>query len=208
MKKSVILVFAESQNDAYAIRELVMALRPDAPPIHYRRRPPVSIKGRQAVGAASAARRIAQAVKAEAVARTVVAVIAHEDCDAVEPADSTLAQEIETRLATEGTPQPIGVTPAWEMEAWWFMWPDAVAAVCSRWRPLNRIGQNTGMIANAKEALIRDLRPAPPAKAPDYEESHAPKIAENIRKMGIVTAKKAVSSSFERFEDKIKKARL
>jgi hypothetical protein len=143
---------------------------------------------------------IAAVVKAKAVLADVKVVVAHQDCDAVEPAHEGLADAIKAELEAAGVPNVIAVAPAWEMEAWWFLWPDAVAAVNSRWRRLSRRG-NHGMIQNVKEELRRDLRNQ---GVRDYEESDSPKIAAQVRIKGLIGTKRGTSDSFEAFAVRVR----
>jgi hypothetical protein len=163
----------------------------------------VLVKGRANAEARKNASEIASAVRAVQVAQEVLAVFAHEDADALEPAHDSLATEIEQRLgAALGLPI-VAVVPAWEREAWWFLWPQAVSAVNSKWAPLKRRGQ-VGKIPDAKEALISDLRPKTKGQRPrDYEESDAPRIAAKVRELGVVEEIKALSASWTRFRDRV-----
>jgi hypothetical protein len=142
---------------------------------------------------------VAAVVNAATIDTEVVFVIAHQDCDALEPAHHTLNTKIAVELGAVGISNVVPVAPAWEIEAWWFLWPDAVANVNSKWNRLRRKG-NHGMIVNAKEALRRDLR----NKATrDYEESDSGRIAEQVRALGIVANQTGSSESFRDFAARI-----
>ena len=92
------------------------------------------------------------------------------------------------------------------MEAWWWLWPDAIKAVNSKWRKPNRKNKQVGLIENAKEALRRDLRSKDGAQTHDYRESDAPLIAAKVRELKIVDQRHARSASFERFYNALKAA--
>lgn len=95
----------------------------------------------------------------------------HQDRDAVEPAHIALGTQIERELTAAGVPLACAVTPAWEFESWWYLWPDAIASVNARWRRLNRTGQEVAFV-DAKEALRDELRPRAKDKpTADYSES-------------------------------------
>lgn len=196
------LVFAEDANDAKALIELTNALWPDAPPIHHARSPLVLVRNRADAEARKNAAKISDAVKAFEIRKNAKAaiVIAHEDCDAVEPAHTPLAAKIKANLVAEGLSGVVPVAPAWEMEAWWFMWPDAVSAVNSKWKKLRSTKGNHGMITNAKESLRKALRTK---EANDYEESDAPKIALKVRELNLVRNRQGTASSFNDFEREI-----
>lgn len=126
--------------------------------------------------------------------------IAHQDCDDVEPADKALTAEMLSLFDKQGL-RAIPATPAWEMEAWWFLWPDAALHVNSAWRKPSRTGQRVGLIRNAKEAFRRALRPQTKRRTRDYSESDSPRIAHAVFELGIINDLDAVSHSFERFRD-------
>jgi hypothetical protein len=85
-RRSLVLVFGESAHDRGAICQLTQGLRPDlAGIVEQRRTPLVLIKNAKPEKARTNAQHIAKLVKQETGARNVIAVLAHEDCDAVEP---------------------------------------------------------------------------------------------------------------------------
>jgi hypothetical protein len=205
-KTKAVLIFGESQNDRHALKELVEALVVSPPSLQIRREPLVLVKGRKPDEAQKASEKIARVVRADEVKYDVVAVIAHEDCDAVEPAHQAISAAIEDNLANVGVPQPIAATPASEMEAWWYLWPTAVSAVCSKWAPLGRAGNSVGLIVDAKKQLQRDLRPkSADVKAPEYEERHSIEIARQVKIQACVDTKNARSESFDLFAEKVRK---
>lgn len=208
-RKPVILVFGEDDNDREALKHLLHALRSDAPRIEKRAHPPVLVKGREAARARKNVANIAAQVARDSRRFDVRLVVAHEDADAVEPAHEDLAAAIEARLSAAGVSAVVAAVPAFEMEAWWFLWPDCVLAVNSRWRRPARTGRNVGRIPNAKEELRRTLRSKHQGKPTrDYEESDAPKIARVVRERDVVDRRDAVSRSFERFATKVRQAEL
>lgn len=98
------LVFGEDENDQKAISELVHAIRSDAPRIELRRKPLILMKGRPDSAVLNNAERVAKVVRADAVRFDVRLVLAHQDCDAVEPAHETLSIRIEHFLTIKWTP--------------------------------------------------------------------------------------------------------
>lgn len=201
-----VLVFGEDANDTEAIKELFRALRPTAPVPKTVRGPLVLVKDREPAGIAQNAEDAGRAVaRAAGVRYDVKLVIAHQDCDKVEPAHLPLAREIEAAWGGVLDAPVIGVAPAWETEAWFYLWPDAVAAVNNSWKALSRQPRNAGMIQDAKEQLRRDLRPGGGARVDDYSESDAPRIAAKIRERGEVNTPAAgvTSGSFDEFKRKV-----
>ncbi len=180
-------MFGEDDNDRASIKILLEALRPDlAQRIQTRRQPLVLIKNANPAEVPDRAQRIADVVEAERVRNDIGCVFAHEDCDEVEPAHEKVAVKIEQALKAAGC-DAHAVAPAWEMEAWWFLFPDAVQKANPSWRkPDDYIGKNVGMIRNAKEELKR--RVTPPGAKPDfrdYLESDSPRIASQVSALGL-----------------------
>ncbi|GAB4196368.1 MAG: hypothetical protein OHK0013_03530 [Sandaracinaceae bacterium] len=193
-RRPVVLVFGESENDTGAIKRLTRALRPDLDAdVEVRRTPLVLIKGALPERAAENADEIANVAKSAAKIRPVLAVLAHQDCDAVEPAHEEAAELIENGLRNAGCPGvPIAVTPAWETETWWMVFPEAVGAVVQGWRePDDWIGKDVGKVEKSKEKLASAVQPRPKRKdkAPRaYRESDSIAIADNIATSGSLTS--------------------
>lgn len=202
-KPAVVLVFGENDTDRQAIKELVAALCPEAPRVEKRPKPLVLVRGRAAAEAKKSAVQVTSQVATDAVRFTVQAVIAHEDCDAISPAHVALGAQIRTVWGAALPCPVIPATPAFEMEAWWFLWPDVVARVVPTWRALPTRTRNVDAIPDAKEALTTALRPNPHHRRP-YTESDGPAIARRIREMGLVDQPVARSPSFEAFRDAVR----
>jgi hypothetical protein len=198
----VSLIFAENKNDADSIAHLSKAIWAQIPTPRYRRHPLVLIRDKQqAEDRKKNAADILGVVKAEQVLNDVCFVFAHKDCDAVEPAHVAQAKAMKVALAAQGLANVVPVAPAWETETWWFMWPDAVAAVNAKWTRLKRKG-NHGMITDAKETLRRDLRNANTRR--DYQESDSPTIAANVLSLGIIDQRIGSSESFTQFRRELR----
>lgn len=165
------------------------------------RRPPILIKDSDSRSMPSRVTTIARLIDAEATQADVVCVFAHEDCDAVEPAHEAVALKIEEAFARQGY-HVHAVAPAWESEAWLFLWPDAVNQHMSKWRSLdNYRGREVGRISDAKETLTRALRPTGRGhgNVRDYRESDAPEIARHVRELGLANSPAGRSASYDRF---------
>jgi hypothetical protein len=193
-----VLVFGEDETDRRALKALIQAVRPDSPRVETRRSPLVLVKGRARAEQRKNAAEIARVVRADQVRRDVRLVVAHEDADDVEPAHAPLAAAIEAGLTRQGIPC-VAAVPAWEIEAWWYLWPTALLSVNSKWLHPNRSGKKVGLVRDAKEQLIRDLRPKGGAPTRDYQETDGPRVAEEVRRLKIVRTPNALSDSFRRF---------
>lgn len=157
------------------------------------------MKGQQAAEGRKNALGVVAAIKAEATRATVQYVLVHRDNDAVEP-HQPLNARLRSEVAAAGFDRVVAVTPAWAIEAWWYLWPQAVASVNVKWRPLGRRGDH-GQIPNVKAALRRDLRTA---GAADYRESDSVKIAAAVRKMGLLDTCVGHAPSFDAFRRAVK----
>lgn len=196
------MVFGEDATDRAAVAELVVAL---CPPLEGRVKlmaPPITIaRDTTAARTRGRARRIAAVVEAERVQCDVLCVFVHRDADAAEPAHEALIHKIEAELRACGCHAHV-VAPAWELEAWWFLWPDAVAEAFPSWRRLTgHRGREIGRISHAKKAL-RDVI-APTSGKRTYRETDAPKIGAAVRRRGEARAPQAVSRSYEAFRVKV-----
>lgn len=181
--KPLALIFGEDQNDTRALRGLVNALLPadrqvDCKPL---RDPPILSKGASRDKRKKLAKAIAVAVQHENRRRQVVVVV-HRDCDACEDAHKDHANEIRRDLTEQGVEPVIPAVPAWEIETWWMLFPEALHTCRGCWSSVDYSNRNLGKIERSKEVLIRDLRPkgALQKRCPDYSESDSVRIAEEI----------------------------
>lgn len=207
-KRRIILIFGESDNDTYALKQLIAALRPELPAAESRRAPLVLTKEAERKRRMSTMEKIANVVVAQRVTHEVISVVAHRDCDAMEPAHEENGRMLLEDMRTKGLPQPVAATPAFEMESWWFLWPDALAATRPCW---NRIKprSNVGAFKDAKQELCRSLQPKGKSRTcPDYTESDSRRIAENVRVLGLIDNRCGQSHSFAEFADQICKLEI
>jgi hypothetical protein len=206
------LIYGEDQNDRAALRHIVKAILPPnvTATVQLIQKPIVLSRNAERSGKRkSMSEEIASFARSFQKHSSKVIVIAHHDCDAVEPAHKDDAVALEADLTKAGVENPIAATPAWEMETWWMLFPDAVAEVRSCWRKIDYGRTNVGMIENAKERLIKDLRPQGKQKGrcPDYCEADSVKIAKTIEsRPELLNSIKARSESFAEFRNKVASA--
>jgi hypothetical protein len=202
----LVLVFGEDENDRASLRELIEALREDlAGKVQTRREPLVLIKNAKPEDVPDRAKRIADTVDISRATHDIVCVFAHEDQDDFEPKHEETCKKIEEALERAGCPAH-AVVPAWELEAWWFMWPSAVQAVRPKsWRaPDDYLGKEVGKIKDAKEELKKrvvpkDLKPEKRKGFQTYQESDSPSIARQVRDKRLARQPGARSASYARF---------
>jgi len=195
-----VLVFGEDQNDTRAIAAFIRAACPDANfSIEPYRRPPILLRDAKPEDVPDRVAVVTSLIDAALVDSDVIAIFAHEDCDKVEPAHEVLGKKIEAAYASAGYVVS-AAAPAWETEAWLFLWPDAFKEYRPKWRSIDKYkGRNVGLIVDAKEELVRALRPTGKTAVRDYRESDAPALVEIIAKRGWVRAPMGSSASFQAF---------
>ncbi len=207
-KPKTILIFGENDNDCHALKNLVEALRPDLAKIETNKHPMILGKNTHLNKRNTVCQEIARFVAARNVVCEVVSVIAHRDCDQVEPAHKAHRDSLLNDMRASALPQPVAATPAFEMEAWWFLWPKALAETRACWNAIRPRGQ-VGKIVDAKEELRRTLRPkGGTGKCPDYTESDSRKVAENVRRLDIARAPQGKSESFADFVDQLDRLKV
>lgn len=184
--KPLVLIFGESPNDAKALRHIVPALLPSDKAVDCRpiREPGTMSRSADPKKRKAVAKAIAIKAAHEAKKRKV-AVVAHEDTDAVEDAHVEQARQIISELTQYGIALPVAAVAAWEIEAWWLLFPEALANCRPCWAKINIGNRAVGQIENAKEFLESSLRPKEKAKGkcPGYSESDSERIAEIILQM-------------------------
>lgn len=205
-RPKVVLVFGEDDNDRETLRQLAVAIRPDTPKLEKRRKPLVLMRDREAAARKKNADGIAAQVKRDQKRFDVRGLIAHQDCDAIEPAHEALAQSIRSQLSVLDVPI-VAATPAWEMETWLYLWPDAAPAHVVGWRRPARTGANVGKLTDAKERYRRDVRPLD-KRVRDYVESDAPHIVKKAQALQLINKLDAKSESYIAFRDELLAARF
>lgn len=111
-------------------------------------------------------------------------VVVHRDRDAVEPAHIQERTDILAELNNRGVTKAVAAVPAWEIETWLMLFPEALARARGCWRRVNYRRRNVGLIANAKEQLVRDLKPigGQRGRCPDYTESDSVDVSAEVAK--------------------------
>lgn len=197
-----VVFFGEDQHDSHAVRELFLGLRPDIDRGRTKllRKPLTLVKGVHDAKARPRAAKVIATLRARHVTTPLLAAVFHEDADAVEPAHEDLARAISSSFAAAPC-RIVTAVPAWEIEAWWFLFPRAVAAVSAQWRsPDQFVGRQVGLIPHAKEQLRRSVQPSSGGRsARDYKEEDSVTIAKNAVRMSLLSDPAGQSASWNSF---------
>lgn len=194
--RGVILIFGESRNDSDAVAELVAAANPRLTGRIRALPRPTSLT--RTAGVRPVRRwvdEIAKAIRAHEAARgPVAAVLVHRDADGADP-DGLVAAALKDQLAGFGG-HP--VVPVHTIEAWWFLFPDAVEAVRpTMWRGcMPRRARDVERIERPKNELMNRTGAS---GATAYSEADSPAIARKIREHG--KAPQGSGASYRRLTD-------
>lgn len=181
--------------DAQAIRHLILAHQPTWE-VRALKRPPVLAKGKEKV-LVKAATRVADLYRQALADAPVHCIFNHADTDEVEPSHVGAAEAIEAALASAGCPGFAAVC-AWELEAWFFLWPDAIEATRRVWKvPKSLRGRDVGQLVDPKAIMRRDVLKKASKPQLAYQERHAPEVAEQIAQR--LRDRKGKSGSYDRF---------
>jgi len=194
-----VVILGEDDNDSKTLKVLIAALRPDLPAGSLRTlRDPITLVKNVPPGQLPAkATRVSAILRAYDVRAPIRCVFLHEDADDFEPAHLPLIEKIEK--AYQNLPWRVhAVVPAWELETWWFLFPNAVAALHQSWRqPDQYLGKDLGKIRDAKERLRQCVRP--PGKRSNafrsYVESDSVLIAKKVVELGLLAPPWAARSA-------------
>jgi hypothetical protein len=206
-REPLVVFYGEHPHDASAIKTLFQGLRPDIAPNRTRvlKAPPSLVKGVEVAKRRTRASRVLATLRALKAGEGLRAAIFHEDADEVEPGHEQLEISIKQTYA-DAPCDVVAAVSAWEIETWWFMFPDAVVTVCNSWRvPDKYVGRNVGLIRDAKEALARCVRPQSrrQGKVREYREEDCEQIARAIVELGLIRKPRAYSASWTSFVSQV-----
>jgi hypothetical protein len=182
-KQGTVLVFGESVNDSQSILYLLIAANTSlAGRVRFLRRPASLTREAKLDTIRDWVDELRRTVQAfEVVNGRVAAVVVHRDADGHDPSGAVAADLAQQLAALNGHP----VVPVQAIEAWWFLFPDAVEAVRPRaWKgKLPRQPRNVELIDRPKKALQQVTQGR---RAPEYAESDSPIIAAYIREKSLI----------------------
>ena len=213
MTQASVLIFGEGKDyyDSQAIEYLIRALAPSSVRLKLTklRSPVILDRGAARRKRASVADEIAAH---DRVRRRIappgerVVVVAFHDCDALEPAHIEQAARLEQELVQAGVERPVAATPAWCIEAWWMLFPEALATTRKCWKSF-AVPANVGAVVQAKSALRRALRPQGHTRCPDYDERDSPTIARHVFERRLASDSRTnQSASLQYFRDRLRAA--
>jgi hypothetical protein len=181
----IMLIFGEDETDRQSLRHIIRAIISKAAQVDIKpiRHPITLARGAEHRKRKRMADEIASFARSFEKNGSQVCVVAHRDCDAIEPAHQDEIQNLEGILVKAGVRQVVVAAPAWELETWWMLFPHAIRKVRACWKTIDYGAQNVGLIENSKQRLIRDLRPTDATdrrRCPDYCEGDGIKIAQQL----------------------------
>ncbi|MGH3913946.1 MAG: hypothetical protein ACRDTC_11150 [Pseudonocardiaceae bacterium] len=182
-KQAAVLVFGESVNDSQSIMHLLIGANASLTGRVRSLRRSVSLTREAKPDAVrdwvDELRRTIQAF--EAANGPVAAIVVHRDADGHDP-HGAVATDLARQLTGIGGQ---AVVPVQAIEAWWFLFPDAVEAVRPRaWKgKLPRQPRNVELIDQPKKALQQATKDR---RAPENAESDSPTIAAYIGEKSLI----------------------
>ena len=142
--------------------------------------------------------KLAGSVRAKGVREraTVQCVFIHEDFDETDSTQrANVRGRVQEALGREIT-RVYYVLATWEVEAWFLMFPDALAEFASSWSvPTRYLGADTGRIRDPKRVMKREVAKA----GPEYRESDAPDIAGMITDLDLQRSPTGRNGSYNEF---------
>lgn len=172
------MVFGESINDSTSVAHLLLAANPDlAGRVRARPKPTSLTREARPPAVQTWVARLRQTVRAvEAAGDRVAAVVVHRDADGPDPTGRVAADLTSQLVEFDGR----AVVPVQAIEAWWFLFPDAVEAVRpGAWKgKLPKKKQDVELIDRPKHALQQATRTR---RGVEYAEADSPVIAKRIR---------------------------
>lgn len=198
-KRPVVLVYGESLNEARAVKALILALCPALDgQVHARPKPTSLVKDATPDKIRTWMELLARMVKADAKGGEVACVFVHRDADGPDP-KSKLAVATEKAMSHAGLDGAHAAVPVRTIEAWWLMFPEALAAVVETWGTnLGNVQRDVDRVPDPVKTLQRATGKGKQQKR-RYEKADSPQVAENVRRLGLVQGQRGRSASFDRF---------
>ncbi len=196
---SIVLVFAESLNDARALRSLIEALCPSLRDrVREQPRPPSLHRsaGRQPVTRWLDG--VSDVVKVVSMRASVACVFIHRDSDGPD-LPGRLAASTEAAMRQAGIENGHAVVPVQEIESWWLMFPQATEGFRTAWSGTLPVSQrDVDRTSAPKEELTR--RTSRNSRKKGYSEADSPEIARLVASaIESGQAPTGSSRSFDRF---------
>lgn len=177
-----ILVFGENRNDSRSVRELLLAANATLDERRVKALPkPMSLtRDAKPDAVRKWVDQLDKAVRGHQATGPVSAVVVHRDADGPD-LTGTVEAALTQQISCIGGKS---VVPVQMIEAWWFLFPDAIEAVRpAAWRGrIPRKQHDVELIAKPKDELRRATRTK---RAPEYSEADSPVIAGHVRRLGL-----------------------
>jgi len=154
------LIFGEDENDRRSISNLIYAILSDRSHVRTKtlRRPIILRKDASKKKTSNLYSEMASHCRAHDADKRKVILVVHRDCDRLEPAHIAEKNDIVSQCSAQSLKNVIAAVPAWEIETWWMLFPEALRATRPCWEKIDFSGREIGRIENSKEILTKALR--------------------------------------------------
>lgn len=203
--RPVVLVFAESLNDARALRSLIEALCPSLEKrVRVQVRPPSLQRSAGQQPVRKWMNSLCHAIDGISRNSSVACVFVHRDSDGPDPRGQ-LQSATEALMRRAGISNGHAVVPVEEMEAWWLLFPQATEGFRTTWAgTLPKSRRTVDSISGPKEELMRRTGAKDRKKA--YSEADSPEVAKRVASaIASGQAPTGISPSFDRFKLSVSK---
>ena len=197
IRKPVIVLAGEDQNDRRCMRTVIEALCPDA----RGRIVEINTQVRLRQAGPALAGRVQKLVdvavaKAKQEDSPLSAFFVHEDYDAVDCDERhKMRARVQETLAGRFA-NSFYVLATWEIEAWLLLFPDALSATRKGWAvPQRYLGRDTARVEDPKRVLTQEVS----RNGPKYRESDAVEILAKAVALNLISNPQGRNGSWQEF---------
>jgi hypothetical protein len=195
-RRPLIVLAGEDTNDRRVLRTLLEAVCPDAQGRIVEINSVIRLRDAGEAALSQRATKLASLVRARAARERaeVACVFIHEDFDALDSPERDTVRERVQQVLRRNPSRTYYILAAWEVEAWFLLFPNALSAVSSSWVVPHRYrGVDTGRITDPKRVMKREVSTVVNSR---YAESDAPKIFEKIVELNLLDTPSGSNRSY------------
>ena len=196
--KPVVVLAGEDANDRRGLRILLESFCPEMRGRIVEINDPVRLRAASEQNLTARVNKLCRLVRARATreAADLACVFVHEDLDRVDGAEYDIVRDrVQAALVKEFGAAHY-VLPVWEMEAWLFLFPDALTRLVKSWQvPAQYRNRDTGSLSDPKKILMQKVG----GSARRYRESDAPDVLGHAVELGCVDRPEGTNRSWQRF---------